>query len=256
MRRPTSVWIVLLGGFIILPPGNYPVQGHAAQFPYWIIGGALPSEVWLSKGWTAPMIALIPAVINGAGRWKKFRPDWSDFALMVFCLWPALQAALASVPAPPGWASTPFLLGTWALPWLLGRLFLRSRQEALEFAGVLAGMTLALLPIALLEGIFPDRIYTALYTTHPFAFDGVSRYIGYRPQALFEHGNQYGIWCACSALAGFWRWQTAERGDGRANLRAASAAILAGMTLASQSVGAIVIMLAGLTLLSIPRGIA
>src|SRR3546814_7823202 len=93
------------------------------------------------------------------------------------------------------------------------------------------------------------RLHTALLGPHPFAYDGTDRYVGYRPQALFEHGNQYGIWCAGAALAAYWRLRVAISGKPRAGWSAA-AIILLVMTLASQSAGALLFLFAGYAMLT------
>ena len=111
---------------------------------------------------------------------------------------------------------------------------------------VLVAAILLLLPFAVFEGISATRVHTWLFGEHPFAADGVERYIGYRPQWLFEHGNQYGIWCAATAVTAFWLGR--ER-----KLALAAANILALMTLASQSVGAIGLMLLGISVLAWPK---
>jgi hypothetical protein len=85
-----------------------------------------------------------------------------------------------------------------------------------------------------------------LFGEHPFAADGVERYMGYRPQVLFEHGNQYGIWCAVTTVTAFWLGK--ER-----KLALAASSILGLTTLASQSVGAIGLMLLGISFLIWPK---
>ncbi len=100
-------------------------------------------------------------------------------------------------------------------------------------------------PVALVESIFGPRIYGWLYDLHPFRFDGQERYIGFRPLAFFENGNQYGIWVAATALAAVWLWQ-AER---HTRARHAAVAVLSlFIALMSQSAGAILILFAGLAL--------
>jgi MFS family permease len=100
-------------------------------------------------------------------------------------------------------------------------------------------------PVALVEGIFGPRVYGWFYEPHPFKFDGQERYIGFRPLAFFENGNQYGIWVAATALAAIWLSRSQNRNRVWWILVAVLA--LAG-TFASQSVGAILLLCFGLGL--------
>ena len=96
---------------------------------------------------------------------------------------------------------------------------------------------------------FWPRLYGWFYELHPFRFDGQQRYVGFRPLGLFEHGNQYGIWVAITSLAAIWLWQAAPNSRSRGRLAAIAVLGLA-IALMSQSVGAILLLCAGLVLLS------
>ncbi|RYD45369.1 MAG: hypothetical protein EOP63_01950 [Sphingomonadales bacterium] len=256
VRCDVAIWLVLIGGWLFLPPGNYHGVGDPAVLPYWIIGGALPSDVWLAKAWTAPALAASCSILFDQERWSKLRFNLTDVPIMLFCLWPVPQSLLVETASPFGFASAAYLSAVWGLPWIIARLYLRDMDDAQRLAAAFALLSLALLPLAVAEGISSGRLHAALLGAHPFAYDGIGRYMGFRPQALFEHGNQYGIWCAGATLAAFWLLL-----EGRDSKRArgawlAVAALLLGMTLASQSVGAIVILFAGGTMLAAPCAFA
>jgi hypothetical protein len=125
-------------------------------------------------------------------------------------------------------------------------LFLRPRRRWQLIAAIVAGIAV-ILPIALIEGAFGPKFYEWFYELHPFRWDGVERYVGFRPLGFFEDGNQYGIWVTATALAGIWLWHTAPNSRLRDRL-----AVVAGLGLAialvSQSVGAILLLCAGLAL--------
>ena len=258
-----AAWSALFSGWILLPPAAYPMIGREGLFPYWIIGGALPSDVWCSKFWIVPVATLILLCIKNRAFIAGFIPHWTDFGIVAFCLWPLVQALEVPATEPAGWTATLYLAGSWGVCWLLGRLFLQTRQDVIYFADVLAKSTLFLIPVAIVEGLSRWRVHTTLLGVHPFAFDGVDRYLGFRPQALFEHGNQYGIWCAGAAVAGYWLWLIASTESTGTELRssfllqrrkaAVTAAALAVMTVASQSAGAIITWFFSVAFLTFPQ---
>ena len=63
VRPATAAWVTFLGGWIILPVGHFPAGSAAAEFPYWISGLALPSDMLLTKAWVAPAAMVL------AGDW-------------------------------------------------------------------------------------------------------------------------------------------------------------------------------------------
>ena len=250
VRGDIAIWPVLLGGWLFLPPAGYAAAGDPAVLPFWIIGSALPSDLFFSKAWIAPAIAAACSLLFDRSRWHRLRLTLADVPLLLFCAWPSVQALLVRPADPGGPASTAYIAGVWGLPWLIAKLYLRTGEDARHLAGTLALLSLALLPIAIVEGTTAWRLHAALLGSHPFAFDGIERYAGYRPQALFEHGNQYGVWCAGAALAACWRLGAERGGKSRAGWIAAAGILLA-MTLASQSVGAILLLVAGYAMLAL-----
>ena len=259
LRR--AVWFILFAGWLFLPPGDHGFAGREGLFPYWILGGALPSDVWVDKAWLAPTLALALTCWQVPARWQRLIPHWTDAAMAAFCLWPLAQSAILDTPFAPAAATTAYLSASWGACWLIGRLFLQSAQDAESFARSYAGLTVLLLPVAILEGVTPVRIHSLLLGMHPLAFDGIQRYLGYRPQALFEHGNQYGIWCAGAVVASFWVWGRARSMPDSARTQRierqwrACTIVLGLMLLAAQSVGAILLGGAGLVIMAKPGGL-
>lgn len=251
VRRDVAIWIVIFGGWLLLPPGNYVDPGDPRVLPYWIVGGALPSDILFVKAWTAPAIATLCSLIFDRGRWRELRFVPIDIPILLFCGWPLGQALFTGPADPAGLASAAYLAGVWGLPWLIAKLYLRDLNDAVRFAGALAYLSLALVPVAVIEGVTSWRLHSALLGVHPFTFDGMTRYVGFRPQGLFEHGNQYGIWCAGATLAACWRLR--EEWGGKGRLRwSVVATVLCLMTLMSQSVGAIILLAACGAILIVP----
>lgn len=246
LRPALAVAVVYIGGLLILPVSHYPAlkdyfPGTADLSPYWIITTALPADALVTKAWIASITALIGALLFDHKTVRQFRPALIDAPMAGWCLWPLAQM-LTTDGNPPGWLSSLYLCGVWGIPWLLGRIYFKDGIGRLTLIDSLIGATLLLVPIAILEGIFGVRVYELLFGPHPFSAVGADRYFGYRPLAMFEDGNQYGLWVSCIAVLAFWRLKSVAEGQGKM-LRFGIAAILALMALASQSIGAIILMI-------------
>ena len=244
-----AVAITCFAGWLILPVGNFPGGSADAIFPYWITGTAVPSDMLLTKMWWPPVVALTGALWVDRETLASWRPGWADLPMMLWCLWPIGQWSFVTNPEPQPWVASLYLFAAWGTPWLLGRVYFSHHDGGVRLiAALLAGLVL-IAPIALLEGVMGPRVYGWLYEPHPFRFDGQQRYVGFRPLAFFEDGNQYGIWVAATALVAIWLWRTTL--DLRKRTHAAAIAVLSlAIALMSQSVGAILLMCVGLALLS------
>lgn len=217
---------VLVGAFLLgwmlLPVAAFPPVFGELGIP----GTALPGATLVTKAALLAPALLLVSVFVSAGSWRRWRPHPPDLAMALFCAAPLLHGLTLDAL---------YLAGAWLALWLLGRVLLAGpggRRDALALA---AFTGLALLPIALLEGVARAWLYGAVYGPHPFQTVGADRYVGFRPLGFFEDGNQYGIWTAMAALAGIelartnraWRW---------------IAGILVAIALASQSAGAILLL--------------
>ncbi|MEO9467969.1 hypothetical protein [Parasphingorhabdus sp.] len=245
-----AVAIAYLAGIIFLPVSTMtvPDTNHvSADSPYWIMPVALPSVGFLTKASVASLTALCVALFRSAKTFADFRPHWVDIPIFALCLWPMLQLASTDA-SPDAVQASLYLFVIWGTPWLLARLFFNDRDGQLSFIDAFVGLTLLLAPIALFESWSDARIYQWLYGPHPFADVGIDRYIGHRPLAMFEDGNQYGLWMCCAALMAIWRAKHASV-DTHRTARKIVAAILLTLAVASQSVGALVLLAFGAAIL-------
>jgi hypothetical protein len=240
-RPAVAVFIVFLGGWLLLPVGHFPAGSASADFPYWITGLAVPSDMLLTKAWIAPAVALLGTLAFDRAAWSRLRPLWMDAPMALWCAWPLLQSLVAAEPRPQPALASLYLLGSWGLPWLIGRMYGSTREGQQLLATGLAWSALACLPFSLIEGAIGPAVYGWVYEPHPFRFDGAIRYLGYRPLGFFEDGNQFGLWVSMSALAAFWLAVTAPAGAAARGARA-TAALVGAMAVAAQSVGALLML--------------
>jgi MFS family permease len=228
--------------------GNFPAGSADAINPYWITGAAVPSDMLLTKMWWPPVVALAGALWKDRETLVRWRPGWIDVPMVLWCLWPIGQWCLVDEnPEPQAWIASLYLAAAWGAPWLLGRVYFCGDDGGRRLIAATVTGLAVITPIALVESFLGPTVYGWFYEPHPFRFDGVQRYVGFRPLAFFEDGNQYGIWVAATALAAIWLWQSTP--DSRIRGRLAAIAVLGlAIALMSQSVGAILLLCAGLAL--------
>jgi hypothetical protein len=242
-----AVAITCFAGWLILPVGNFPTGSTDNVFPYWITGTALPSDMLLTKMWWPPVVALVGALWVDRQTLVRWRPGWADVPITLWCLWPIGQWPLVENPEPQPWIVSLYLSAAWGVPWLLGRIYFCGNDGGRQLiASIVAGLVV-IVPIALLEGAFGPMFYGWFYGLHPFRFDGVDRYVGFRPLGFFEDGNQYGIWVAATTLAAVWLWQTSSDLRWRGRLLATAILSLA-IAIMSQSLGAVLLLCTGFAL--------
>jgi hypothetical protein len=252
----TAAIAVYLAGLVVLPVGTFPPGSTGSDFPYWITGSAVPSDMLVTKAWIAPLVALAGLVAFDHRRLMRLRLAWIDLPMALWCAWPLLQALVVREARPAGAIATLYLCGVWGLPWILGRACMAAADGQLVFVRGLVVAGLACLPFSLIEGIGGPTLYGRLYgVDHPFRFDGAGRYIGYRPIGFFEHGTQFGLWLALCALAAIWLARSEPPGPHARRDRIAAATLVA-MTLAAQSVAAIVWLAVGSGFLLVSRWLA
>lgn len=246
----TAFLLVLIGGWWMLPVGRYGPAAPGTHLPWWITGIALPSDMLLTKAWIPPLVAFAGAALRDPQRLRAWRPAAIDVPMLAWCIWPLVDGLGTTADPAPAVASL-YVGGSWGLPWLIGRVWLAGSDGELALIRAIALSGLANLPLALIEGTRPAMLYGIIYGPHPFRFDGVRRYIGYRPIGFLEHGNLYGLWAALAAFAALWLLRYRKAPGGHWWVAVAILDIL--IALASQSVGAVILLALGLVLLMMWR---
>ncbi|MEO5493318.1 MAG: hypothetical protein ABIR08_04745 [Sphingomonas sp.] len=240
--REAAAWSYF-GGWLILPVAAYPPFFQSMTVtPIEIMGLVLPADMLISKAAAIAAATCLASLIVDFRRWPTLRLRALDLALLAWCGWPLLRAALTGDPA-SGLAPSAYMLAAWGGSWLIGKLYFAGEDGAAALLKAIAWSGVALLPVALLELVRGPTVYTLLYGRHPFSMDGIDRYVGYRPLAMFEDGNQYGVWMAMAAVAAI----ALARCDRRWR---STAIVLIVTSLASQSVGAILLLAVGVLALS------
>lgn len=246
----TASLLVFFGGWLLLPVGNYPPGNESHTFPYWITGLAVPSQMLINKAWIVPTTTILLASLFNRSAIREWRPSAFDMPILIWCVWPLIAGLAVSGTSPAPVVSSLYLLSSWGFTWLLGRIWFSDAAGQLDLLKGIALSGIACLPIAVIEGFNQPALYAFFYEPHPFRFDGVERYFGFRPIGFFEHGNQYGIWVVISAITSIWLAYTMrkERHGRKFQVIAITTLMVA---LASQSVGAIILGVLGLIFLAV-----
>jgi hypothetical protein len=260
LRPATAVFSLVLTGWWLLPVGNYPVLPLGENFPFWIIGLALPSDVSWGKAGVIGVIVVGGACLFDWKRVRQWRFTVWDLPIAGWCLWSIVRAVLPGSDLQTGTFDSLYLLATWGSMWWMGRLYLQTVEERQLFLQSVVLASLLAVPLALYEGIAGPDFYQWVYgQTHPFRFVGDERYLGYRPILFFEDGNQYGLWMTAGALCAVWLVRSRLRPLPFASAKwhyswsIGVAAVLVFMALVAQSVGAILLGLMVMGVLQLSR---
>jgi hypothetical protein len=226
-------------GLLLLPNQNYSLswqsQNPENTFPYWHIGGALASEIFLTKAFVVPSCLALGLLLFKYDALKKLRFTAFDVCLI---LWLGISA-LSS------FSNAVYFTGVWGGTWVLGRTLFQSKEDVRFFAWSLVFSAAIFAPLALVEMICGPFLYESLYGPHPFTLDGAVRYIGFRPMLMFEHGNQYGFWVGAAAISSFWiLLASADDAKRYSALKKFICLVPILLCLASQSIGAIALVIA------------
>ncbi len=207
--------IALIGGWALLPTGDYPPEvlaaGHERSGPTHAV--ALPAPPWFNKATAIGLGCLVGSVLFDWANLRRLRPRWSDAPAALWLLAPIATAAANGRPVVEGLIQARYLALTWGVPYLLGRASFADAEALRMFARAWVVAGLVTLPMGLVEFVAGPSWYHAVYGGHPYRFDGSDRWVGHRPLGFLEHGNQFGTWAATAAVAAAWLWAT---GDARA----------------------------------------
>ena len=146
-----AILIAFLGGWLVLPVGDYPPVESPDVFAWWISGLALPADMLVSKAWIAPAVAMSYALLFDFSKIREFRPAWIDIPIALWCLWPLLDGFIVGSSSPAPVTAALYVLGCWGIPWLLGRIWFCKSEDQLLLLKAYAWAGLACLPFAVLD---------------------------------------------------------------------------------------------------------
>src|SRR6185503_18174500 len=172
-----------------------------------------------------------------------FRPRWIDFPVVILCLAPFFSGILNGYGAYRVASNAFEFLVRWALPWLLGRLYLADFEAQKYLALAVIVGALIYVPFALWEVKMSPQLHLEVYGVMLRSFKHARRSFGlWRPNVFVEHGLCYALFNSLAALCAFWLWHTKAVRAVWAFPMGFVVWVLVFMTLAAQSGNAILLL--------------
>ncbi len=237
-----SLLINFIGGWALLPAAPYSDSG--VPFPYRIIGTSLESDYFLTKATILGFTGILAVYLFDRSSFKRFKLTVWDLAMGMWLIAPLLSVIANPDNFLEGMKGEFYQLLAWGSPYLIGRLYFTDTESLREAARAFVIGGIAYIPFCVFEIFRGPQIYAFLYGYEPFRWTGAKRFIGFRPVVLLENGNQLGIWMATASLIALWLWRrnTAKEILGIPIPLVAISLFL--VTIACQSTGAILLLLA------------
>ena len=213
----------------------------------------LPGIPNYTKAMAACVSALCGALLFDPRRLMSFRPSILDVPAVAWCLCPFASSMANELGPYDGMSEAITQTVQWGIPYFLGRVYLTSHDGFREFAVLLFYGGLAYVPFCLWEIRMSPNLNQMLYG---FGGTGVAYAAelgswGSRSKVFMGDGLTLGMFMTAASLCGVWLWRT--RSLVRiAGYRAGYLVALVVLTaFACKNMGALVLLVAGLVLLSL-----
>ena len=229
-----AVIAAFIGAWLFLPMASLPIPG-------------LPDWTKLS----ATCISLLAGVlIFDFERLSRFRPSWIDLPMAAWCLCPIASSLTNTLGLYDGLSTCLFMIVTWGLPYIFGRLYFADMDGLRELAiGVFLG-GLAYIPFCLFEIRMSPQLHTIVYGYNFQGSEHSHRFGGWRPAVFMAHGLMVGMWMTMSSLVGLWLWTSGTLRRLRGIALPWFLVPLVVTAILCKSAGAVVLLLVGILILA------
>ena len=177
-----------IGAWLLLPPASIPLSG-------------LPDY---DKMMAATVGILLGTLIFQPNRLLEFRPQWFDLPMLCWCIAPLISSLQNGLGLYDGLSGSLGCIVRWALPYLIGRLYLGEPEGLRELTiGTIFG-GVAYVPAILLELRLSPFLKGLVYGM--YQWEG-ARYGAYRPFVFLTTGLELGMWMTAVSLTAVWIWR-------------------------------------------------
>ena len=202
MPTRLAVVIALIASWLFLPELAFP----------------LPRMPDYTKSTATSLAILLGALmLDPSGRIFRFKPSWVDLPIALWCIIPFFSSVSNQIGGTglyDGMSVVVQHLIWYGAPWLIGRLYFTTAEEAKTLAlGILLGGAIYV-PLCLYEVRMSPQLHRMFYgfaTVQDWL--QVQRWGGYRPSVFLRHGLAVGVWMATATAMAFWFFLTGAKRD-------------------------------------------
>ncbi len=240
--------------FGIFPPRRAVIAMTVISWLFMPNGGfSIPGLPDYSKTSATTIGCLIGVLLFDSNRIFRFRPRLYDLPIFVWCVGNVATSLSNDLGLYDGLSQMLRVVIIWGLPYFLGRIYMNDPEGCRECAlGIIIG-GLAYVPLCLFESRMSPILQRSIYGWTLTTFEAPRFYLGYRPQVFMMTGLEVGMWMAASTLCAYWLWVSRVIREIKGIPFGRLVLTLAVTTILTKSVGAIMLMVFGLSLLEIVR---
>ena len=231
---PTRRAIVfsLLAGWLFLPVAGVPLPIPLLNF---------------TKLTAVSLGVFVAAALMDARPLMAYRPRLIDLPMIVFCVSPFMSSVMNGLGAKDGMVEMTNRTFEWGLIYMVGRCYLGSLPGLRDVAiGIVIG-ALVYVPFCLIESRFSPQFHAWVYGFYQHDFVQTMREDGaFRPMVFMQHGLAVALFMAAATLVSAWMWYTGAlpRIMGMNSVWPTFALLVT--TIGCKSMGAVLLMFAGL----------
>lgn len=189
MPARRAACFAVVGGWLFLPPIGIVISG-------------LPD---FTKTVAAGIGILLATAIFEPVRFFRFRPQWYDIPIVLFCICPIGSAFSNGLGLYDGISASLSSIFNWFLGYFIGRLYFGNLEALAAFCRAVVMGGLLYVPLCILEIRLSPFIMRSLYGIG--GFQGM-RLGGFRPQVFFRTGLELGMWMTAASLMAWWLWRS------------------------------------------------
>lgn len=155
----------------------------------------------------ASLSVVLATLVFQSHRFSRLKFQLQDLFICIWCLTPFVASLANGLGAYDGFAAWKNYVMAWAVPYVVGRLYLDDWKAFTELAWSLFIGGLLYMPLCWIEFIVSPQLHNWIYGWHPHEFLQSLRGNGYRPVVFMQHGLMVGMWMTAASLAAIALWR-------------------------------------------------
>lgn len=181
------------------------------------------------------------------------RPRWIDLACLVLCFSPIVTSIENGLGFMDGMNSALIVVTKWGLAYWIGRAYFTDWESARELAiGIILG-GVAYIPFCWWEIRMSPQLHGQIYGYTFESFRRDSGLFGFRPNVFLADGLTVTMFMGVASLLAFWAWMTRSPRTLLGVPMFLIAAALIGTTVFCKAMGGLVLLVAGMGVLTLTR---